>query len=287
MTNHGMKIALPGNSVNGAPYQLIFDSEMPTLLTVAEGTITLTPDNPRVVIPHNLGFAPWVIYYEELPGFRDTDTDSTRVAWDRYWHFSATGIASVDNTNFILDAGNSFSLDTPGAIYSVGMNYRYFITNYPIESNFLSTVKHSIEPSFNRDLSEGIKGSIKSQDLDNDSDLRKFSMHPAGKQLTIYGSAFGTGVQGTSYRYYENDPTITSSSDNVIAIEHNLGYAPLYLGAQTNPDGTWFLTLTAYSTPTVSFIASTNSLPEIKIALLVLAEPVAPRELAVRTVVYG
>lgn len=279
MKKFGMRIARPGSSVDSGPYQKLYDSEIPTLLTVIEGQVTMNDGYRKHVVPHNLGFAPWVIVYSIEPDF--AVGDPTAVSFPRYWHFTGGAGLTSDPKNVTIDFTNHVfypeSYDT----------YRYFITNYPISINFLSAATRSIEDPAGQDFSEGIKALRTNRDLKS-NDLRNFSMHPAGKQLTVYASKFGHGALGTQYVPFLGGG-VTTQNDYTLAIEHNLGYAPLVLSAfakfgTNSGDDIWTLNDYVYSSDRVVFVDNDTDIP---LALLVLTEPVTPTDVTIQRVSYN
>lgn len=278
MKKFGMRIARPGNSVDSGPYQKLYDSEIPTLLTVIEGVATMNDGYRKHVVPHNLGFAPWVIVYTVRPDFAVGDPSA--VSWPRYWSFGDVSVIS-DSKNVTIDFTNAVFFP-----FSY-QKFHYFITNYPISTNFLSPATRSIEDPGGQDFSEGIKALRTNHDLKS-NDLRNFSMHPAGKQLTVYASKFGHGALGTHYSTFL-DGSADSANDFTLAIEHNLGYPPIALSAMAQSgtnlgDDIWQQANYAYSNNKAVFTTNSTDRP---FALLVLTEPVAPTDVTIQQVAYN
>lgn len=270
----GMKISEPGHSVEAADTQLIASSSFPTLLTAFEGNVVISQSDgsssgkKKIIVEHNLGFAPYCLIYVYQPNWPGD------LSWPRYW--------SVAMNDIDVDSKTVYTTVFSGSA-SFPFYLHYVVFNYPIMRNFTAPILNTqSQPSSAFDPDFGLKASLPGKDVSSE-DMRDFSVHSSARSPLIHASRYGKGILGTNYTPYEGSP-FTTANDYVLAIQHNLGYAPLCLSALSIDGGSiWQVSLQAWAQTNVAWFSSGL---DDDLGLLVLKDPLLPMGIVEDEVVY-
>lgn len=195
MSEAGIIITQPGVDVStAADYQMLFNSNWPSLQIAFEKVITVTAGNVSPPIPHGLTFTPLTMTWFLVNG----------ISVGRFY-----GVTTFDSTNVYIDN----SLNTSDVVASIKCYNLDITVNADYTNPLPPTFKLPYDPDY------GIKIAKNGKNITS-TDLRDFILHSRAQSPAVLHV-------GTVNQVYATDPNFTGTN---IQYTNPAGYVPWVLG---------------------------------------------------------
>jgi hypothetical protein len=237
-TNAGIRVTQPGVSVPyAADYQYVFNSDWPSLAIAFETTIALSNTTTRTVIPHPLGFVPFMMCWI-LNNGTTIGRACIRLSYSNY---GSNIWAGIDSSNIYIYGPATYNYSSPPVLVPADPTITYQVNiklyNLDITKSVDYTLPKLPVTQNKYDPSTGIKVTKYSKSMGS-NDLRDYILHSRAQSpavLSIVANASTYSYNGTIFDWYvyRNPVSYTPYSIGYI---HSTGFN---LGGKPISDSMW------------------------------------------------
>ncbi len=267
MSEFGFVATESGTSITAsADYQHIIDSRFLGLQIIQEGDFTISDvtAGTLTVASHNLGYTPFWLVWAKRSVSGGYFLNPTK---DNDWNLDFN--SKMDTQSLYINA-NAFEPAFPG-VDLLPPSLHYMIFSISIDKSYSSPEIQDISLENIKESKYGIEVAKPTKDV-NSKDMRDFAINSRSRGFSVATIAYGGAFD-------------SASGLNKLTATHNLGYSPVVLSILRDSQGRASMNnYLSHIDSQVAYLTISNPPP---FSIVVLKNPIDPKELTVTQVSYG